>query len=75
MEHDKIMAGKNLEDIMARLTGCLALLRLLRGASDPGKIPGDAINGVRDLLEMIIRDFQADIDAADDYIGEEAERA
>lgn len=73
MKYDKIMAGGNLENIMERLKGCLALLYLLYKNAGTSAISEDAINGVSDLLEMICRDFQADIDAAEDYIGEGAE--
>ena len=67
MKRGKIMAEGNLEDIMERLQGCLALLHLLYESVGVSAISGDAVNGVRDLLEMICRDFQADIDAAEDY--------
>ena len=55
----------NLEDIMTRLNGCRALLYLLYESAGSSSVSDDAINGVSDLLEMICRDFQADIDAAE----------
>lgn len=69
---DKIMAGGNLDDIMLRLTCCNALLdALIYSMNDNSMV--DALNGVHDLLTSICKDFQADIDAAEDYIGEEAQ--
>lgn len=68
MTHDKIMSGGNLENIMERLNGCRALLYLLYESAEVSVVSENAINGVCDLLEVICRDFQADIDAAEDYI-------
>lgn len=69
MKYDKIMAGGNLENIMARLVYCSALLDVLIGAmGDNGMM--DALAGVHDLLNSINRDFRADIDAAEDYTGD-----
>lgn len=73
MKYDKIMAGGNLENIMERLIGCRALLSslyLLYGSAGASSISKDAISGVCDLLEMICRDFQADIESAEDYTGQ-----
>lgn len=70
--NDKIMAGGNLDNIVARLNGCRALLYLLYKSAGTSTISEYAINGVCDLLEMICRDFQADIDSAEDYIGKGA---
>lgn len=58
---------------MTWLNGCRALLYLLYESAGTSTISEDAINGVCDLLEMICRDFQADIDSAEDYVGEGAE--
>lgn len=71
MKYDKIMAGGNLEDIMSRLVYCNALLDALVGAMGDNSM-ADALAGVHDLLNSINQDFQADIDAAEDYHGEEA---
>lgn len=71
MKYDKIMAGGNLENIMSRLVYCNALLDALVGAMGDNSM-ADALAGVHDLLNSINRDFQADIDAAEDYHGEEA---
>ena len=71
MEYDKIMAGGNLDNIMARLIYCGALLDALIGAMDDNGMV-DALSGVHDLLNSICRDFQADIDGAEDYTGEGA---
>ena len=70
MKYDKIMAGGNLDNIMERLNGCRALLCALCEIAGTSRISEEALFGVTDLLEMICRDFQADIDAAEDYIGE-----
>lgn len=72
MKYDKIMAGDNLDNIMARLNGCRALVDTLREVVGVSTIPEEALGGISDLLEMICRDFQADIDGAEDYAGEEA---
>ena len=68
MKYDKIMAGGNLDNIMGRLICCNALLDALRLAMDDADPMVDALAGVHDLLEVICRDFQADIDSAEDYI-------
>lgn len=67
MKYDKIMSGGNLDNIMTRLNGCRALLYLLYESAGSSAISEDAISGVCDLLEMICRDFQADIEAAENY--------
>ena len=73
--NDKVMAGGNLGNIVLRLSCCLSLLRVVhatigdRGGDDEAC---DALNAVCDLLDGITRDFQADIDAADDYEGRRA---
>lgn len=71
MKYDKIMAGGNLEDIARRLTGCNALVDALRETVGVSAISEEALSGISDLLECIRRDFQADIDSAEDYIEEE----
>ena len=73
MKYDKIMAGSNLDNIMARLNGCRALVDTLREVVGVSTITEEAVGGISDLLEMICRDFQADIDGAEDYAGEEAQ--
>ena len=70
MKYDKIMAGGNLENIVGRLIYCSALLDVLIGAMDDDRMV-DPLSGVHDLLEVICLDFQADIDAAEDYTGNE----
>ena len=67
--NDKIMAGGNLENIVARLIYCGALLDALIGAMGENNMV-DALAGVHYLLKSINRDFQADIDAAEDYVEE-----
>lgn len=71
MKYDKIMAGGNLDNITGRLCGCVAVFRMLHAEADtPGPDFCDALYGAIDLLEMICRDRQADIDSAEDYRGE-----
>ena len=71
VQHDKIMAGGNLENIMNRLNGCLALLDALYVAADCSVFSEEAIEAVHDLLEAIYKDFKADIEAAEDYSPED----
>lgn len=70
LKYDKIVAGGNLENIMSRLIYCGALLDALIAAMSDNSM-ADALAGVHDLLNSICRDFQADIDGAEDYAGEE----
>lgn len=72
---DKIMAGGNLNNIVLRLSCCLSLLRVVHEAI--GERGGnaeacDALAATSDLLECILRDFDADIDSAKDYEGSRA---
>lgn len=55
-----IMPSGNLEDILARLCRCCALLDALAF----GTHSSEAVAGVRDLLQSICTDFRADIDGA-----------
>lgn len=71
IQHDKIMTGGNLEDILKRLNGCRALLNVLYVEAGGSVVGEDAISGVRDLLDAICRDFQSDIEGAEDYQGPE----
>ena len=70
MEFDKIMAAGNLEDITGRLICCTALLHTVHESISASNQCVDALAGVCYLLEAISRDFQADIDAAEDYTTE-----
>jgi len=70
VKYDKIMAGGNLENIMDRLNGCRAVLYALYEIAGTSAVSENALYGACDLLEMICRDFQADIDAAEDYTGQ-----
>ena len=47
------------------------LVCVLAENSSTSVTPEDALNGVADLLEAICRDFQADIDAAENVNREE----
>lgn len=67
LKYDKIMAGGNLDDIVARLRGCEALIDTLCESAEVEKIPEEALSGVSDLLSCITRDLEADIAAAEDY--------
>ena len=65
---DKIMAGGNLDNIVGRLTACTGLLHVIHAnmPTDAGDL-SEALYAACDLLETINRDFQADIDSAEDY--------
>lgn len=67
----KIMPVGNLENTTARMKGALALVYLLCESVEVSTISEDAVRGVADLLETVCRDFQADIDAAEDVNREE----
>ena len=69
--NSKIMSKGNLEDIVGRLTCCCALLDALRWAMDDSDVMVDALAGARDLLDTICRDFQSNIEAAEDYAEKE----
>lgn len=64
----KLMAVGNLENIMNRINGCRSLVDMLMKVAGTFAIPVDALSGISDLLETICRDFQADIDCADDAV-------
>ena len=66
LEYDKIMAGKNLDDIVDRLEGCKALVLALCQFAEASVVSGPALSGVADLLGGILRDLEADIAAAED---------
>jgi len=68
----KIMAASSLDDIMIRLTCCCASLDAVHRAMDDSNNMQDALYGTTDQLRSICRDFQADIDAAEDYTGKGA---
>ena len=72
MKNDMIMAGGNLENIIGRLIHCRAVLDTLIMAMGDDPLVG-AVAGVCDLLDSISRDFQTDIDSAEDYIPEAAD--
>lgn len=67
----KIMTVGSLENTLDRLSRARALVCVLAENSSTSVTSEDALNGVADLLEMIHRDFEADISCAEDYIGEE----
>ena len=74
IEGAKIMDGGNLDNIVLRLNCCAALLRALHASTGESGVPDElrnALAGSCDLLEMIIRDFQANISAAGDFWMEE----
>ena len=73
MKYDKIMAGDNLENIVSRLTGCRLLLCILTDQAECSTPPTEVLQSVANLLESICRDFQADIDGAEDYTGKVTE--
>ena len=57
---------------MDRMKGRRALLYLLYESAGVSAISEDAIKGVCDLADVICRDFQADIDGAEDYTEEKS---
>lgn len=63
---NKLMSTGNLDDIVTRLDGCRSLVNMLCEVAGVSTIPEDALRGISDLLEVISRDFQADIDCAKD---------
>ncbi len=67
----KIMTVSSLENSTERLKGVLAVVYLVCGIVEVSGIPEDAVRGVADLLETVCRDFQADIDAAENVNREE----
>ena len=69
-EHDKIMAGGNLDDIVERLKGCEALIWAIAQTAGTGTTSENALHGVADLLSCITRDLEADIGSAEDYLAE-----
>lgn len=50
----------NLDDILGRLCGCLAVFEMIHSMTDDKYT--DALAGACDLLEGIIRDFRAGIE-------------
>ncbi|MDE7245112.1 MAG: hypothetical protein K2O18_14225 [Oscillospiraceae bacterium] len=65
--NDKIMAGGNLDNIADRLTCGVSLVCMLCEVVGTSSITEEALRGVGDLFESIVRDFRADIAAAEDY--------
>lgn len=65
MNRNLIMPGGNLENILSRLNAAHELFLLLHGCmgDDPGS---EAMYGACDLLRSIIKDFQADVDSAEE---------
>ena len=71
---NKIMAEKNLDNIYGRLSACLAMFYVIHADMDDCGDLCDAMYGACDLLKSIMRDFQADLEAAEDYeCGKEAQ--
>lgn len=64
--NDKILAGVNLENIVSRLTNCLALMKVVHTNAANGEASAAALGGVCDLLEGLLRDFMADVESAAD---------
>ena len=62
----KVMTVGNLDYIVTRLNGCRALVDMLCEVAGVSTIPEAALSGISDLLDVICRDFQADIDSAED---------
>lgn len=66
MNGNVIMPYSNLEDILGRLTCFSALLETIRLAMNEEDKMVDSIASANDLLSCICRDFQADIDSAEE---------
>lgn len=66
MNGNVIMPYGNLEDILGRLTCFSALLETIRLAMDEEDKMVDSMASAHDLLSCICRDFQADIDSAEE---------
>ncbi|MCM1234385.1 MAG: hypothetical protein NC489_30155 [Ruminococcus flavefaciens] len=66
-----ILTVGNLEDITLRLNSCRALFRTLHAEAERGSLSAEALYGACDLLDSICRDFEADIDGADEFVGKE----
>ena len=69
---DIIASSSNLNDIAERLAGCQAVLDAVRDVPEGCCVSVEALRGVSDLLEVIRRDFQADIDCAELYTEKKA---
>ncbi len=63
---DKIMAGGNLEEVLERMGRACALLRCAYQSAKGGDFIPDALGAVCDLMEGLHRDFQADVEAAEE---------
>lgn len=64
-----IVSGCNLDDIVARLYCCRSLLDVVRSDMEGNdKDHEEALFGVSSFLGSICRDFQAEIDSAEDYV-------
>lgn len=64
-----IVSGCNLDDIAARLYCCRSLLDVVRSDMEGNdKDHEEALFGVSSFLDSICRDFQAEIDSAEDYV-------
>ena len=61
--NNKIMAGATLENIYGRLSACLALMRVAYADMDDHDPLCEAMYGVCDLMQSILKDFSADIEA------------
>lgn len=62
----KVMASGNLDEIMGRLVCFGSLLESIRLSMDEEDSTVDALASAKDLLSCICRDFQADIDSAEE---------
>ncbi len=65
MSHNLIIPEGNLEDILARLSYALDLFRLIHGHLDETDV-SDPMYGACDLMRRIIKDFEADVNAAEE---------
>lgn len=56
----------NMEDILARLAGCEEVFQCIKNNMPEDTRLNDAMFGAIDLLRSITRDFQADVDSAEE---------
>lgn len=62
----KIMERQALQDVVDRLNGCKALVHVLCENAGTSVTSEEALDGIGDLLGAICKDFQAEIDSAED---------
>ena len=64
----KIVERQSLQDVIDHLEGCRALVRALCENAEITVTSEDALCGIAYMLEAVCKDFQANIDSAEDYL-------